>query len=394
MSAVALQESSGLCDSTESGKIAILNLRNSSSISKEHPDFYHDSWQSETVRCYPLLKGLKTDVQKLLANWPEHPVLNQICVVVDRIMAFSPTSPLARFATGLELTLAKTQEWEANAHSGVSLSSHLVLLTTQILEWRKLELSCWKDCLNRSVERAKARASKWWFHLFWLVHSYVNPEEDNNLDDQKDALKAAEPQELLNLLKQFMEDSPVVEFETRLDLLYSFHCHTIHLEVSDRQRDLQKMLWNVHSFYSQFSTQVKNYIERLRKPIEKKLKDFVKIARWNDISYWSVKETVMKIHRTLHKHVREFEKILQYPVSSVLTQPKEKETVEEGIWDKDNQVYIAYLGEQDNTGINVSLVDTSSYLSLQKLTQKVEAPKADSGSLVGASGSYFNRARH
>lgn len=46
-------------------------------------------------------------------------------------------------------------------------------------------------------------------------------------------------------------------------------------------------------------------------PIEKKLKDFVKIARWNDINYWSVKETVDKTHRTLFKFIKEYETSLK-----------------------------------------------------------------------------------
>lgn len=52
---------------------------------------------------------------------------------------------------------------------------------------------------------------------------------------------------------------------------------------------------------------MKNRIKEIRKPIEKELKDFVKIAKWNDINYWSVKETVEKTHRTLHKFMRKFE---------------------------------------------------------------------------------------
>lgn len=67
------------------------------------------------------------------------------------------------------------------------------------------------------------------------------------------------------------------------------------------------VLWNLYNYYAQFISNVETKIKNLRSPIEKKLKDFVKIARWNDINYWAVKETVEKTHKILHKYIKEFE---------------------------------------------------------------------------------------
>jgi hypothetical protein len=54
--------------------------------------------------------------------------------------------------------------------------------------------------------------------------------------------------------------------------------------------------------------QVASHIKEKRAPIEKKLRDFVKICTWDrDLSYWSVKDTVDKAHRALHKQTKEFE---------------------------------------------------------------------------------------
>jgi midasin (ATPase involved in ribosome maturation) len=67
------------------------------------------------------------------------------------------------------------------------------------------------------------------------------------------------------------------------------------------------VLWNVHRYYSQFSEAVAARIRDLRLPIEKKLKDCVKIFRWDDISHWAIKEAIKKIHKTLHKHIKQFQ---------------------------------------------------------------------------------------
>ena len=45
-----------------------------------------------------------------------------------------------KFVTGLEVILAKAQDWEQVAAKHVSLSTNLEALTQIIIQWRKLEL--------------------------------------------------------------------------------------------------------------------------------------------------------------------------------------------------------------------------------------------------------------
>lgn len=67
-------------------------------------------------------------------------------------------------------------------------------------------------------------------------------------------------------------------------------------------------MWNIYKYYNQFSDMVSQKIKEKRSPIEKKLRDFVKICTWErDLSYWAVKNLVDKAHRTLYKHIKEFE---------------------------------------------------------------------------------------
>ena len=46
---------------------------------------------------------------------------------------------------------------------------------------------------------------------------------------------------------------------------------------------------------------------------------FVKVARWNDINFYALKQTVEKTHRTLHKHMKAFENVLRQPARTTLT---------------------------------------------------------------------------
>lgn len=67
------------------------------------------------------------------------------------------------------------------------------------------------------------------------------------------------------------------------------------------------ILWNIHEYFKQFLPNVEAKIKELKSPIDRKLKDYVKIVKWKDISYWSVKDTIEKTQKALHKHIREFE---------------------------------------------------------------------------------------
>ena len=50
----------------------------------------------------------------------------------------------------------------------------------------------------------------------------------------------------------------------------------------------------MHCYYGHYVSENENRIEALRKPIEKELKEFVKIAKWNDLNFYAVKESVKK----------------------------------------------------------------------------------------------------
>lgn len=280
-----------------------VSVSDDAAINPEDPkfDFYRSPCMNEAKQCKPILDSLLKRISELLSEWPEHPSLNHIVVVINRINSFPIESPLARFLTGLEILLSKMKEWEENAHSGVSLANQSATVTNLIIQWRRLELSGWKGCLNSAAIRMESRASRWWFYIFSLIDSYVHPSEKEPMGQK----------EIVSSLEKFMEDAPLGEFHVRLDMILAFHCHIINLPASRQKEELLSVLWNLYNFYLQFKDLIAIKINDLKKPIEKKLKDYVKIARWNDINYWAVKETVFKTQRTLHKHVKEFEVALR-----------------------------------------------------------------------------------
>lgn len=275
-------------------------------------NFYYDPCPDEAVACRPIMTHLKARVFELLAQWPGHAVLEDIIKLADRILSFSITSPLMKLVTGLEMLLTKSHEWETNAHKGVSIMEHIENISKLVLKWRTLELDCWKQCLDKEEERAASEITKYWFHLYSTL-SLASREKEPKEEDDCNHLN-----EVQTTLRRFMESSSLGQFEARVEMLRAF---AYHVALSNQQPELLALLWHILMFYDQFSPLIAKKKAALRQPVEKKVKDFIKIMRWNDINYYVLKETVKKAHVSLHKFIKEWRQVLEQPVRCLLSEP-------------------------------------------------------------------------
>eukprot|EP00899_Mesostigma_viride_P010035 jgi/Mesvir1/19032/Mv12798-RA.1 len=136
----------------------------------EARNLYRDSCPDELALLHGPVAELLEALRRLLEEWPEHPVLEQLRAVCQRLMSLPLDSPLMRALVGLELLLSRAQLWEENAAKHVSLGEHLDRLSAVVLRWRKLELASWRAALAGVREAQEAEAEKSWFVLYALVH--------------------------------------------------------------------------------------------------------------------------------------------------------------------------------------------------------------------------------
>ncbi|KAM9018411.1 midasin isoform 3-T4 [Ara ararauna] len=269
-------------------------------------DFYQHPNIQQVRQCQPVLDSFAKEVNRLLQEWPEHPVLVQLLVVMDRIRSFPLSSPLSKFLNGLEILLAKAQDWEENASRALSLRKHLDLVTQLIIQWRRLELNCWSVSLDNIMKQHVEKSTKHWFSIYQMIEKYIQEQTEANTEETEQMdLKT-----LVSTLQAFIEGSTLGEFHARLQALLVFHCHVLLMPQVAEKDILCSILWNLYNYYRQFSECVQARIAELRQPIEKELKDFVKISKWNDVSFWAVKQSVEKIRRTLFKFMKKFEVVL------------------------------------------------------------------------------------
>lgn len=159
--------------------------------------------------------------------------------------------------------------------------------------------------------RQQSIAKSWWFHLFSVVMEVVSKKEECLNPDET----------LLHLLHKFMESSTIGEFNTRLQLLENLHRYLVMLEsykIVKLNECIQPFIWNTIRYYSMFRESVGTKLTSLKAPIEKKLKEFMKISRWNDSNFYALVDSVKKSQRTLNKLIVEFKKAVNLPVSSLL----------------------------------------------------------------------------
>ncbi|XP_058121933.1 midasin [Anopheles ziemanni] len=314
-------------------------------------DFYNDPNIPEVLQCVEVLKKIEVRIRGLLEEWPDHAVLKDIMLIIERIHALPSTAPIVRFSTGLQLLRQKLDAWNALAHRGNNLRELERDVVEYVHRWMRMELQYWRECMSRTLERVRSKAYRYWFFLYNLVHEYLQHGATRNgrlstlLDYNKvekcygeqEILDEEEPDgseepavtidDIVKVLKQFMESSNYAEYGTRLRVMKSFEQYLSQLppgEQDDTKRNtLIAALYNLHMYFDQFAVEIDEHIRTKRVPVEKKLKDLVKIESFNkDLSYFSMRNNIARVHRQLHKFLKEFETEIVARVSPVFS-PKD-----------------------------------------------------------------------
>ncbi|KAI8086937.1 uncharacterized protein B0P05DRAFT_16758 [Gilbertella persicaria] len=287
-------------------------------------DFYQSENVGEAKRVEPIVNRFKARVLKLIEQWPEHAILEQLVVICDRILTFSVLSPVAKFLTGIELLLQKSEDWEAYAAKHVSLKDQREELINLIIGWRQLELNCWPKLLAAQEQYHQDAAFVWWFHLYDAVNntSFGSNDEEQNAKNTRD---------LLGALDHFIQTASIIELEPRLKMIDTFYRQTkVQAELSTFEGEklnydkTATILRNVYMYYSQFQEHANTMLAQLRKPIEKELKDFVKIATWKDVNIYALRQSASKTHRQLHKCIRKYREVLNNSMLTIIANYNEE----------------------------------------------------------------------
>ncbi len=268
-------------------------------------DSVHSSNVQEASRLLMPLETLLAKVNNLLQEWPENPILEQLAGTGNKILELSLGTPLKAFLTGVELILNRAQIWEETAAKHVTLAESLKPLISIAVSWRKLELNGWKGLLTKVKNDEKKRAYMSWFHIFGIVNT-----------------KMESITEFVNAMDSFVQGSSVGQFHERLKVLRTFASYLVKAPRPDHLKHqdtiVSNVLFNLDRYYLQFGDNVSVQVDREMAPLEKKLSDFVALARWEDKGFYAMKASSEKAHNQLYKLLKKAREVLENSCSHCL----------------------------------------------------------------------------
>jgi len=293
--------------------------------------FYHEANVREASRVTPIVRTLRNRLSQLIAEWPGQMVLQHLRDTCDTVLALPLTNPLPRVLASLERLLLQTDDWEMYANRENTLAQFRQNLTELIVDWRRLELACWKSLLETERLNFVSGVADWWFQLYETLVRGSYAAAEQSLSD--DSAFSQYLDSVVPLIDQFMHSSPLGQFPARIQLLHGFEHH---LRVLSRQDEVSRhvdfnrvarILHHTRNHYCQFSATVEERFSRDRATQEGDIQGFVKLASWRDTNVRALQQSARKTHHQLYKSIRKFREILRQPVSDLfgVTGPSDPE---------------------------------------------------------------------
>lgn len=278
-------------------------------------NFYYDPNFKESSRATGTLQALRNKLLSLASTWPDQLVLQHLRTRCEDILSLSNNSPLAKLLGTIEKLLIHMEDWELYASKEYSLSADRQALITLVVDWRRLELSGWRQILDTEHTRFLKELGPWWFRLYdALVIGVIAASAEGNIEHLDSYLDSLRP-----LLEDFIRSSPLGHFERRLTIMKSFaHLTSLYATVVDTPGRAaiirtSNILSSMHQFYSLYHGEIREYILAQRSTIEKDVQDLVRLATWKDVNVYALQQSAHHTHKQLYKRVRKYRMLLQEP---------------------------------------------------------------------------------
>ncbi|KAG6810904.1 hypothetical protein H0H92_009865 [Tricholoma furcatifolium] len=293
-------------------------------------NFYVDPNVAQVKRAASVVSVMRAKLEAIIQEWPDQMVLQHLRSRCDVVLGLDLHSPIAKILSALEQLLLQTEDWEMYANRENSLKLHQQALIGLIVEWRRLELSCWQVLLESQLKAFSETANEWWFRLYdaAIRGPLDSCDRDDGLDPVGQYLET-----LIPLINDFIRTSPLGEFDARMRLLHSFENYIFRLynRKEGHQRftlaRIHRVLNSSRCHFSLFSTEISSHLAQQRATLEKEIRGFIKLASWKDINVQALKASAQRTHHQLYKIIRKFREVLRQPISERL-HPQQADTPE------------------------------------------------------------------
>ena len=273
----------------------------------------------EVSRVTPIVQSLRDRLSQLINEWPDQMVLQHLRDTCDAVLTLPLTNPLPRVLASVERLLLQSDDWEMYANRENTLVQFRQNLTQIIVDWRRLELACWKSLLETERLDFVSGVADWWFQLYETLVRGSYAAAEQSLSDGPVFSQYLDS--VVPLVDQFMHTAPLGQFHARIELLHDFEHHLRILSQQDevsRHVDFERVariLHHTRNHYRQFSATVEERFSRDRATQERDIQGFIKLASWRDTNVRALQQSAQKTHHQLYKSIRKFREILRQPIS-------------------------------------------------------------------------------
>ena len=342
-------------------------------ISTKSPyNFYKDQNLAELRGAANIVSALKQRLQVISEEWPDQMVLKHLIDRCDTILMSRSDTPVAKVLSAIEQLLVHTEDWEMYANRENTIKVHRDALIRLIVEWRRMELSCWQTLLDSQATLFTEEISQWWFRLYdALIRGSLSSAEQECSDDRQSLSNYIET--LIPLLDNFVTSSPLGQFAARIELLESFEKYVAIIATkkqsshSSTMERVRRVLSTTHRYYKLFSDRLEKRLMDQKVELEKEVRKFVKLASWKDINVQALKESARRTHHQLYKIVKKWRDVLRQPVAGHL-QPWTAGTPECRPLSMDtlSELHVSVSVPQDTSATQSSITSPSYLLHLER----------------------------
>ncbi|KAF9013326.1 hypothetical protein BDQ17DRAFT_1419481 [Cyathus striatus] len=271
-------------------------------------NFYADANINEVKKATLVLSSLKNRLVVLKQEWPDQMVLQHLLDRCDTVLSLALHSPIAKILSALEQLLLQTEDWEMYANKENTLKQYQQSIIGLIVDWRRLELSCWQSLLDTQAKSFLESISDWWFRLYDATVRGVLDAANRSQDEEQDGIDQYLGT-LIPLLNDFISSSPLGQFHARMQLLKSFSQYTALIRDTKPKHHRAALAGFIDTHFANHKAS-----------LEKEIKDFIKLASWKDINVHALKQSAQRTHHQLYKVIKKFRDVLRQPISHHLCQ--------------------------------------------------------------------------
>ncbi|KAJ8907200.1 hypothetical protein NDN08_003681 [Rhodosorus marinus] len=297
------------------------------STSKTSRNFYKDAFPEEIRSIVVRLSLLTENVRRLKRDlsMEEHPVLGRIESLAAKISNSDYSTSLSRLTVSVEGLLRLVDEWNRfYAKSDLKLSEDERQLAFLTAKWRSYEISSWPNILASRIVAPKEITGRWFPHMFEIVRRHLlEPEDGSGMAG------------VLSTLDQFLRSSSIGELASRVELVGSFSKLVQHSpDNTERKRGLRNALASLAGYYRQFQNAADIYLEQQKAPLEKRMREYVRLGEWDKksatmkqttgaalddkaLEYFRLKAVADRNRRNLHRLCTEMDAVLRTQISTI-----------------------------------------------------------------------------